>query len=61
MKNPTSDKTRRKRTIITILGTTVLLLLMLVSISGCVSFAGIPNLGSNNVSNLNKSDEAIKV
>ncbi len=61
MKKPTSDKTSRKRTIITVLGITVPLLLMLVSVTGCVSFAGIPNLDSNNVSNLNKSDEAIKV
>ena len=42
-----------------ILGITVLSFLMLVSIAGCVSFAGIPNSSSNNVFILNKSDEAI--
>jgi hypothetical protein len=33
---------------------------MLVSISGSVPFAGIPNFVSNNISILNKYDEAIK-
>jgi hypothetical protein len=42
------------------LGITVLVFLMLVSISGCVSFSGIPNSGSNNVSSFNKSDEVLK-
>ena len=47
-------------TIIMTLGITMLMLLILVSLAGAGSFAYIPNSGSNNVSNLNKSDEAIK-
>ena len=38
----------------------VAMILMLVSLAGAGSFAYIPNSGSNNVSNLNKSNEAIK-
>ena len=60
MKKLTSGNTSRKRTIITVLGITILALLILVSIANCLSFTDIPNLGSNNVSNLNKSNEAIK-
>ena len=51
MKKPTSDKSSRNHTIITVLGITALVFLMLVSITGCVSFAGIPNADSNNISN----------
>jgi hypothetical protein len=42
-----------------VLGTTVLVFLMLVSIAGAVPFADILNSGSNNVSNFNKFDKAI--
>ena len=42
------------------LGITILMLLILVSLAGAESFAYIPNPGSNNISTLNKSDEAIK-
>jgi tetratricopeptide (TPR) repeat protein len=38
----------------------MVMLLVLVNITGVVPFAYIPNSGNNNVSNLNKSDEAIK-
>ena len=38
----------------------MLMLLILVSLADAGSFAYIPNSGSNNVSNLNKSNEAIK-
>src|SRR5271157_692852 len=60
MKKETYDKGSQRHTITMALGITVLVCLMLVSISGCVSFSGIPNSGSNNVSILNKSDEALK-
>jgi hypothetical protein len=43
-----------------IFGITMLMLLILVSSAGAVSFACIPNSENNNVLNLNKSDEAIK-
>ena len=54
------EKVSRKYTIMTVLGITVLVFLMLVSSSGCVSFLGISNSGSNNGPILNKSDEALK-
>jgi hypothetical protein len=57
MKKPTSDKSSRNYTIIKVLGIIALIFLMLVSITGCVSFAGIPNVGSNNISNYNKALE----
>ncbi len=60
MKKETYDKGSQRHTITMALGITVLVFLMLVSISGCVSFSGITNSGSNNVSILNKSDEALK-
>jgi tetratricopeptide (TPR) repeat protein len=46
--------------LITALGSTMLVLLILVSFVGAGPFADISKSGSNNVSNLNKSDEAIK-
>ncbi len=60
MKKETYDNGSQRHTITMALGITVLVFLMLVSISGCVSFSGIPNSGSNNGSILNKSDEALK-
>ena len=53
------DDASRWHSFKSVLGITVLSFLMLVSIAGCVSFAGIPNSSSNNVPILNKSDEAI--
>ncbi len=61
MKKETYGKGSQRHIITMALGITVLVFLMLVSISGCVSFSGIPYSGSNNVSSLNKSDEALKV
>ena len=55
-----SSKASRTHRIIKVLGITAVVFLMLVSITGCVSFAGIPNSGSSNISISNKSDEAIK-
>jgi len=60
MKKETYDNGSQRRTITMTLGITVLVFLMLVSSSGCVSFLGISNSGSNNGSILNKSDEALK-
>ena len=54
------DEASQSHIIITALGITVLTFFILVSIAGSVPFADIQNSGSNNVSNLNKSDEAIK-
>ena len=54
------DKVSRWYTFIKILVFTTVVFLMLVSISGSVPFAGIPNFVSNNISILNKYDEAIK-
>jgi len=51
------DKASRWHIFIRVLGITALVLLMLVSSTGCVSFAGIPNTNSNSVSNLNKAIE----
>jgi hypothetical protein len=41
------------------LGITLLMFLMLMNIAGAASFADIQNSGSNNISDLNKFDEAI--
>ena len=60
MKKLTSSKASRTHRIITVLGITTVVFLMLVSIAGCVSFADISNSGSSNISISNKSDEAIK-
>ncbi len=54
------DEASRLHIFIKVLGITAVVFLMLVSIAGCVSFAGIPNSGSSNISISNKSDEAIK-
>jgi len=58
MKKVPCDNASRRDTIIEALGITMLNLLILMSIVWAVSFADIPHSGSNNVSNLNKSDEA---
>lgn len=60
MNKATYDNASKMHTIIMTLGITMLTLLILVSLTVAVPFAYIPNSGSNNVSNLNKSDEAIK-
>ena len=60
MKKETYNNKNQRHTITMALGITVLVFLMLVSSSGCVSFLGISNSGSNNGSILNKSDEALK-
>src|SRR5271157_800294 len=60
MNKATYDYANKMHAIIMTLGITMLMLLILVSLAGAGSFAYIPNSGSNNVSNLNKSNEAIK-
>jgi tetratricopeptide (TPR) repeat protein len=60
MRKARYDKASRGHTLVKALGITLLELFILVSIAGSVPFADIQNPGSNNVSNLNKSDEAIK-
>jgi acetyltransferase-like isoleucine patch superfamily enzyme len=59
MNKATYDNASKMHTIIMTLGITMLMLLILVSLACAGSFASIPNSGSNNISNLNKSDEAI--
>jgi len=54
------DKASRSHTLIKALGITLLAFFILVSIAGAIPLADILNSGSNNVSNLNKSNEAIK-
>ena len=54
------DNASRSHTLIKALGITLLAFLILVSIAGAMPLADILNAGSNNVSNLNKSNEAIK-
>ena len=60
MRKARYDKASRGHTLVKALGITLLEFFILVSIAGSVPFADIQNSGSNNVSNLNKSDEAIK-
>lgn len=60
MKETTCDNRHRGYSLTKALGIVVLALLMLVNIAGALPSADIPNSGSNNVSNFNKSDEAIK-
>ena len=54
------DKASRNHTLIKALGITLLAFFILVSIAEAIPLADILNSGSNNVSNLNKSNEAIK-
>jgi tetratricopeptide (TPR) repeat protein len=54
------DKASRSHTLIKTLGITLLAFFILVSIARAIPLADILNSGSNNVSNLNKSNEAIK-
>jgi len=58
MKKVPYDNASRSDIIIEVLGITTLTLLILASIVYAVPFADIPHSGSNNVSNLNKFDEA---
>ncbi len=60
MKKAINDKTSRRPTLIKALGITLLAFFFLVSITGAIPLTDILNSGSNNVSNLNKSDEALK-
>jgi len=58
MKKVPWDNASRKDIVIEALGITMLTLLILERIVCAVPFADIPHSGSNNVSNLNKFDEA---
>ena len=60
MKKAINDKASRSPTLIKALGITLLAFFFLVSITGAIPLADILNSGSNNVSNLNKSNETIK-
>jgi tetratricopeptide (TPR) repeat protein len=60
MKKARYDKASRGYTFIKALGITLLAFFILVNIAGAVSIADISNSSSNNASNLNKSNEAIK-
>jgi len=60
MNKATYDTECKMHTITMTLGITMLMLLILVNIAGVGSFAYIPNSSNNNVSNINKSDDAIK-
>ena len=59
MKKVTYDKVSRRHTIITILGITVLVFLILVSIAGATQDSMIRNNKGNVQTDLNKIDEAI--
>jgi len=60
MKKARYDKAIREYTRIKTLWSTSLELFILVNITGSVSFADIPNICSDNASNLYKSNEVIK-
>ena len=60
MNKATYDNQSKRHISRIIFGITMLMLLIRVSRACAVSFEYIPNSGSNNVLNLNKSDEAIK-
>ena len=51
------DKISRKHTILKVIGITALTFLILVSIADAAQLADVPNSGSNNVSDLNKTIE----
>ncbi len=60
MKKTIYGNASRGYVLVTALGSTMLVILILVSFAGAWLFADISKSGSNNVSNLNKSDDAIR-
>lgn len=59
MKEIVCDKTHRIYTFIKVLGTTALVLFMLISIAGATPFAYITNWGSNTVSVIDTSTNTV--
>ena len=61
MKKARYDTASKRLTFTTVLGITVFIFLMLMSIVDTTQFEGIQNSTNNNVPNFNKVDKAIKV